>query len=81
MPKTKAQKKVQKNRKLLSEDRENPKTPGTTFKKKIEQGPNKGDIVVFRVAPSGKPYPIRVIKDVGGDSTLRDNSIPFGKKS
>lgn len=55
-------------------------TPGTTFTKTIEQGPNTGDRVTFKVGPSGKPYPIRVLSDKGGDSTLRDNSgVQFGK--
>lgn len=53
---------------------------GSTFTKTIERGPNKGDRVQFKVAPSGKPYPIRVLSDRGNDSTLRDNSVPFGKK-
>lgn len=54
-----------------------------TFTKKIERGPNKGDNVTFKVAPiSGKPYPVRVNKDVGKPSTLRDNSgVKFGKGS
>lgn len=54
---------------------------GRTFTKTISQGPNKGDRVRFRVAPSGKPYPIRVLRDKGGDSTLKDNAgVKFGKK-
>ena len=54
---------------------------GRTKTKKITRGPNKGDTVVFRGSPSGKPYPIRVIKDVGKPSTLRDNpGVKFGKK-
>ena len=56
------------------------KRVGSTFTKTITQGPNKGDRVTFKVAPSGKPFPIRVLNDKGGDSTLRDNNIPFGKK-
>ena len=48
-------------------------TPGTTFTKTITRGPNKGDRVVFKVAPGGHPYPIRVLRDVGAPSTLRDN--------
>ena len=54
--------------------------PGSTFTKTITRGPNKGDRVQFRVAAGGKPFPIRVLRDKGGDSTLRNNSIPFGKK-
>jgi hypothetical protein len=52
------------------------------FTKTIEQGPNKGDTVRFQVAPkSGKPFPIRVVRDVGRPSTLRDNAgVKFGKK-
>jgi hypothetical protein len=53
---------------------------GRTFTKTITQGPNKGDVVTFKVSPSGKPFPVRVLRDKGGDSTLRDNGIPFGKK-
>ena len=54
--------------------------PGTTFTKRITRGPNKGDTVRFRVGPSGKPYPIRVLADVGKPSTLRDNSgVRFGR--
>lgn len=53
-----------------------------TFTKTITRGPNKGDTVTFKVAPkSGKPYPVRVVKDVGRNSTLRDNSgVKVGKK-
>ena len=54
---------------------------GRVFTKKITRGPNKGDTVTFKVAPSMKPYPIRVVKDSGGDSTLRDNpGVKIGKK-
>ena len=56
-------------------------SPGSTFKKTITRGPNKGDVVTFKVAPGGKPYPVRVHKDVGRPSTLRDNpGVKFGKK-
>ena len=55
--------------------------PGTTFTKTITRGPNKGDRVVFRVASGGHPYPIRVLHDKGGDSTLKDNAgVVFGKR-
>lgn len=58
-----------------------PKKVGSTFTKTITRGPNKGDKVTFRVAPGGKPYPIRVLKDKGKNSTLRDNpGVKFGKK-
>lgn len=53
---------------------------GATFTKTITRGPNKGDRVSFKVSPSGKPYPTRVLHDKGGNSTLRNNGIPFGKK-
>ena len=53
--------------------KKNPTTPGTKFTKNITRGANKGDNVTFKVAPGGKPYPIRVNKDVGTRSTLRDN--------
>lgn len=51
---------------------------GSTFTKTIEVGPNKGDLVKFKVSPSGKPFPVQVLKDKGGNSTLRDNGIKFG---
>ena len=54
---------------------------GSTFTKTIEQGPNKGDRVRFQVAPSGKPFPIRVLRDKGKDSTLRDRPGLFKKTS
>ena len=53
---------------------------GSFFTKTITRGPNKGDRVQFRVAKGGKPYPVRVLHDKGGNSTLKDNGIPFGKK-
>lgn len=54
---------------------------GKTRTKTISQGPNKGDTVQFKGSPSGKPYPVRVIKDVGPPSTLRNNpGVKFGKK-
>ena len=49
--------------------------------KKITRGPNKGDTVKFKGSPSGKPYPVRVIRDVGNNSTLKNNpGVKFGKK-
>lgn len=59
------------------------KSSRKTFTKKITRGPNKGDTTKFRVAPGGKPYPIKIVKDVGKPSTLRDNSgvdFPSTKK-
>ena len=56
----------------------NPTTPGKTFTKTITRGPNKGDRVSFKVAPSGKPFPTRVISDKGNNSTLRGD-VPIGK--
>ncbi len=54
--------------------------PGSRFTKKITRGKNKGDTVSFKVGPSGKPYPSRVIKDVGNNSTLKNNpGVKFGK--
>lgn len=65
----------------MAEQRDNPTSPGTEFVKVIERGPNKGDRVRFRVAPGGKPYPIAVLRDKGGDSTLKDNAgVRFGKE-
>jgi len=58
----------------------NLRKPGSTFTKTISRGPNKGDRVRFKVGPSGKPYPTRVLNDRGGDSTLKDNAgVKFGK--
>ena len=52
-----------------------------TFTKTITRGPNKGDVVTFKVAPGGKPYPSVVRKDRGKRSTLRNNSgVRFSKK-
>ncbi len=48
-----------------------PRKVGSTFTKRISQGPNKGDTVRFKVAPSGKPYPVRVLKDRGSRSTVK----------
>ena len=54
---------------------------GSSFTKTITRGPNKGDKVRFKVGPSGKPYPKRVLKDRGTRSTLRNNSgVKFGKR-
>jgi len=47
------------------------KKPGSTFTKKLTQGPNKGDTVTFRVARGGKPYPVRVVKDIGSKNKSR----------
>lgn len=53
---------------------------GKTRTKKITRGPNKGDTVQFQGSPSGKPYPVRVVRDVGSPSTLRNNpGVKFGK--
>lgn len=54
--------------------------PGSTFTKIITRGPNKGDRVQFKVAAGGKPFPVRVLKDTGKKSTLKDNpGIKLGK--
>lgn len=47
--------------------------PGATFTKRVTRGPNKGDLVQFKVGPSGKQFPVRVLEDVKGKSTLRNN--------
>lgn len=52
---------------------------GQTSTRTITRGPNKGDVVVFKGSPSGHPFPVRVLKDVGNDSTLKGD-VPFGKK-
>lgn len=53
---------------------------GSTFTKTISKGPNNGDKVQFKVAPSKKPYPVKVLVDVGGNSTLKNNpGVKFGK--
>lgn len=59
--------------------KQNPTRPGAVFTKTVTRGPNKGDRVAFKVAPGGKPFPTRVLRDVGAKSTLR-GSVPFGKK-
>ena len=59
--------------------KKNPTAPGKVFTKTIMRGPNKGDRVQFKVAKGGNPYPIRVLRDKGGDSTLKGD-VPFGKK-
>ena len=62
--------------------KKNPTRPGATFTKTITRGPNKGDRVSFKVGPSGKPYPRRVLKDIGSPSTLRNNpGVKFGKRN
>lgn len=54
-------------------------------RRKITKGPNKGDTIVAQAATqadmdAGNWYPVRVLKDVGNQSTLRDNSgVAFGK--
>lgn len=54
---------------------------GKTRTKTITRGPNKGDKVVFKGSPSGKPFPTRVVSDKGGNSTLKNNAgVKFGKK-
>lgn len=53
---------------------------GAVFTKTIERGPNKGDRVRFQVSPSGKPFPIRVLRDKGKDSTLRGEKPGLFKK-
>ncbi len=53
----------------------------SSFTKTIERGPNKGDLVRFKVAPSGKPYPVRVLHDKDKNSTLKNNpGVKFGRK-
>lgn len=55
--------------------------PGSRFTKVLTRGPNKGDRVSFKVGPSGKPYPTRVLNDKGRNSTLRNNpGVKFGKR-
>ena len=60
--------------------KKNPTNQGAVFTKTITRGPNKGDQVQFKVGPSGKPYPQRVVNDKGGNSTLKNNpGVKFGK--
>ena len=36
--------------------------------------------MAFKFAKGGKPFPTRVVKDVGNDSTLKDSpGVEFGK--
>ena len=61
-------------------DKKDTMKPGATFTKTITRGPNKGDKVQFKVAAGGKPFPIRVLNDKGGNSTLKNNpGVKFGK--
>lgn len=54
---------------------------GKTKTRKVTRGPNKGDTVTFKGSPSGKPYPARVVRDVGKKSTLGNNpGVKIGKK-
>lgn len=54
--------------------------PGKSVTRKVTKGPNKGDTVRFKFGPSGKPFPVAVIKDVGKKSTLRNNpGVKIGK--
>lgn len=54
--------------------------PGRSTTRKITRGPNKGDTVQFKFARGGKPFPTRVVRDVGTPSTLRDNpGVKFGR--
>ena len=34
----------------------------------VSKGANKGDTVVFKRAPGGKEYPVKVVVDVGNDN-------------
>jgi hypothetical protein len=55
--------------------------PGSKVTRRVTRGKNKGDTVSFGFGPSGKPFPKRVVKDVGPRSTLRDNpGVKFGAK-
>jgi hypothetical protein len=57
-----------------------------TQRRKITRGPNKGDTIIAKAKSAaamkaGNWWPTRVIKDRGGNSTLRDNSgVKFGKR-
>lgn len=55
--------------------------PGTTRTVKITRGPNKGDTHLMRVGPSGKPYPVRIVKDVGRKSTFPKSAVKRGKSA
>lgn len=55
-----------------------------TERRKIKRGPNKGDTIIAKAASKadlrrGNWWPTRVVRDVGNDSTLRDNpGVKFG---
>lgn len=57
-----------------------------TERKRITKGPNLGDLIIAKAASAadmkaGNWWPIRVLEDKGGNSTLKDNSeVKFGKK-
>ncbi len=58
----------------------NPRTPGTVFTKTMTRGANKGDRHTLKVAKGGEFFPIKVLHDKGGNSTLKDNpGVKFGK--
>ena len=42
---------------------------GATRTKKLTRGPNKGDTVTFKGSPSGKPFPSKIVRDVGKKNT------------
>ena len=58
-----------------------------TRRRKITRGPNKGDTIVAKARSAsdmakGNWWPVRVLRDTGGRSTLRDNpGVKFGKGS
>ncbi len=65
----------------MSARRKSSGKPGSTVTRKVRRGTNKGDTVTFGFGPSGKPFPKRVVRDVGPRSTLRDNpGVKFGRR-
>ena len=57
-----------------------------TERKRITKGPNKGDLIIAKAASAaqmkaGNWWPVQVLENKGGDSTLSDNSgVRVGKK-
>ena len=53
---------------------------------RIKKGPNKGDVIIAKAKNKaelnkGHWWPVRVVLDRGGNSTLRDNpGVKFSKK-
>lgn len=62
------------------------RSKGVTQTRKITRGPNKGDTVRVKAKSAadmrkGNWYPVAVLKDKGGNSTLRNNpGVKVGRR-